>query len=278
MKEKDPAFLFYPKDWFLDTSTLSLSEKAIFIDLLCFQHQNGYVPSDTTRLAMIVGLPVQEFLVHWVMLSPKFPEIQEGSFAKQFANQKLSKVVKQRSEHSKIRTITGTFGALLRAADLTQAQSEKIRKQFKTSDFENCPEESLKDLLSKWLAKCLPNAIAHGKQTLEDGDANGIGIGNEDSNILLLLEKSDFLGYEEIKQQTLDLAKIYVDRFSERLDKLEKPLQPIELCKLIKKYGQMKVMETFIAMDDWKPLLQKSVSVYSTAYKWIQRDIEKKNA
>jgi uncharacterized protein YdaU (DUF1376 family) len=42
-KKKDPAFLFYPKDWITGTAFLTKTQKGIYIDLLCLQHQKGYI-------------------------------------------------------------------------------------------------------------------------------------------------------------------------------------------------------------------------------------------
>jgi len=51
---KDPAFLFYPKDWLSGTAEYMPDEKGVYIDLLCHQHQKGSLPSDTERLARII--------------------------------------------------------------------------------------------------------------------------------------------------------------------------------------------------------------------------------
>jgi len=61
MSKKDPAFLFYPKDWISGTSEMLPNEKGIYIDLLCYQHQNSDLPNDTKRLSRIVGLGHDEF-------------------------------------------------------------------------------------------------------------------------------------------------------------------------------------------------------------------------
>lgn len=44
--QKDPAFLFYSKDFYEGTRMMLPSERACFIDLLIYQHQNGFIPSD----------------------------------------------------------------------------------------------------------------------------------------------------------------------------------------------------------------------------------------
>lgn len=44
---KDPAVLFYPKDWLTDTAEMTDEEKGRYIDLLCIQHQNGHLSKRT---------------------------------------------------------------------------------------------------------------------------------------------------------------------------------------------------------------------------------------
>ena len=60
-KEKDPAFLFYSKDWIEGTAELMPDEKGVFVDLLAHQHQKKGLPTDVNRLARLVGLSFEEF-------------------------------------------------------------------------------------------------------------------------------------------------------------------------------------------------------------------------
>lgn len=49
---KDPAFLFYSKDFYEGTRMMLPEERACFIDLMIYQHQNGFIPDDKRRLMM----------------------------------------------------------------------------------------------------------------------------------------------------------------------------------------------------------------------------------
>ena len=50
---KDPAFLFYPKDWLSGCQFMSFEERGIYITLLCAQHQNGHL--DPKRVGFLLG-------------------------------------------------------------------------------------------------------------------------------------------------------------------------------------------------------------------------------
>ncbi|AZA49774.1 DUF1376 domain-containing protein [Chryseobacterium carnipullorum] len=47
---KDPAFLFYSKDFYEGTRMMLPKERACYMDLLVYQHQNGKIPDDNIIL------------------------------------------------------------------------------------------------------------------------------------------------------------------------------------------------------------------------------------
>ncbi len=69
---KDPAVLFYTKDWLEGTVDMFPEEKGVYIDLLCYQHQKGFLPKDTRRLARITGLSEEAFQKVWNQIKSKF--------------------------------------------------------------------------------------------------------------------------------------------------------------------------------------------------------------
>lgn len=60
-----------------------------------------------------------------------------------------------------------------------------------------------------------------------------------------------------------------------RVQKLEKPLTPHQLAKLLKKYTGENIKSTFIRMENWKPLSTKAVSAYDTLRVWMDKDLKK---
>ncbi len=55
-KEKDPAFLFYPSDFFRDTSDLNFEDKGKYIQFICIQHAIGHLDSETINIQFPNGL------------------------------------------------------------------------------------------------------------------------------------------------------------------------------------------------------------------------------
>ena len=69
---KDPAVLFYTKDWLEGTVDMFPEEKGVYIDLLCYQHQKGFLPSNQRRLAKITGISEEKFIQIWQEIRSKF--------------------------------------------------------------------------------------------------------------------------------------------------------------------------------------------------------------
>lgn len=152
---KDPAFLFYSKDWLEGTAELMPNEKGIYIDLLCHQHQKGDLPSDIIRLARIVGLSVSEFEPIWSVIKDKFKAIDitnDGAIATRIANEKLSDVMGDRAEKGRKNKIVGIFSGLLRKANLSNLYYKKIRSEFNIEEFNDIDSDRLSDRISEWFA------------------------------------------------------------------------------------------------------------------------------
>lgn len=147
---KDPAFLFYSKDWIEGTAEYMPEEKGVYIDLLCHQHQRGGIPSDPARLAKMVGLSNQVFNRIWKTISRHF--IEDGE---RLVNPKLKQVSDQRAEKSKINTINGTFAGLLRLGNFDSKQYKYLKSQFNAHDFVDLPKERITERLTEWLNDCL---------------------------------------------------------------------------------------------------------------------------
>ena len=52
---KDPAFLFYSKDFLTGVADLTMEERGQYITLLCLQHQKGRLSEKTCRLSLGIG-------------------------------------------------------------------------------------------------------------------------------------------------------------------------------------------------------------------------------
>lgn len=178
---KDPAFLFYPKDWLQGTSKLMPAEKGIYIDLLAHQHQDGSIPSDTRRLARMVGMSHDEFLPLWDVVKLKF-KLSDGGV---LVNQKLTTVVTNRSTKSKTKKISGTLASLIRLSSATQDQKEKIKKMFRINDFVDFDDHLVNQEVTKWFSECLKSiATANGNTISNDNSIIGVVIFDAEKEIL----------------------------------------------------------------------------------------------
>lgn len=173
MSKKDPAFLFYPKDWLQGTSQLMPDEKGVYIDLLAHQHQDGDLPNDTRRLARMVGISEQEFLVIWEQLKSKFV----ATNGNRLVNQKLTEIVTERSTKSTTNKVIGQFAAIIRLSNMSNDEKEKIKQEFKVEDFLGNSDRTVKEQLTEWLAsrsKSIGNAeyINTNKESLTNPPKN----------------------------------------------------------------------------------------------------------
>lgn len=160
--DKDPAFLMYSKDWLQGTSGLEPEEKGVYIDLLCHQHQDGFLPCDLKRLSRKAGLSLEEFKPIWEGIKHKFVVIEDknGSTVGQpsvnrLVNRKLTAVISDRATKSKKNRITGTFASLIRLCDEKVAITNKIKEEFDFEVFMKMPDDSVTDRLREWFTKRL---------------------------------------------------------------------------------------------------------------------------
>lgn len=174
---KDPAFLFYSKDWLEGTAEMTPEEKGVYIDLLAHQHQKKTLPSDTKRLAKMVGLPEIEFLKIWEVLSSKFIRTDD-----RLVNQKLNDIASERSAKSHTNKITGKFATLIRSVKhLPKEDIETLKKSFKITDFDHLPTEEATDRLTEWFyirLKSIGNGNAN-EYGNENTDRDSIGVVGE---------------------------------------------------------------------------------------------------
>jgi uncharacterized protein YdaU (DUF1376 family) len=159
--EKDPAFLWYSKDWLGGTADMMPEEKGVYVDLLSHQHIRGGLPTDTIRLAKLAGIPHDQFMKIWAVIGVKFYE-NEGLYF----NKKLLKIIKSRKEKGWKNTIIGTFASLLRLGKFTKKQYQSLKNQFNPDDFIECEAERLTERLTEWIEerlKSIANANANKK-------------------------------------------------------------------------------------------------------------------
>lgn len=191
--KKDPAFLFYSKDWIEGTADLLPAEKGVYIDLMAHQHQKGFLPTDTARLARLAGLSEIDFKEIWNHLKDKFIEIEPGKLL----NKRLKTEMDERKSKGHKNKIIGQFASLIRQAKISPAQKEEIKRVFKIDDFLPLKTELATERLSKWFA----------------GRLQSIGNGNEDGNGNKYLEEgSGETNFDDGMDIDLIVEKIIIDK------------------------------------------------------------------
>jgi len=149
---RDPAFMFYSKDWIEGTAEMMPEEKGVYIDLLAYQHQRGGLPVETERLAKMVGLAHDQFMRIWKILSCKFDQVDNH-----LVNQKLSEVMEERASMAKKKRIAGTFASVLRKLkpNYSEKKISALRIDFKVDDYIEFMETDIEPEITKWCTKWL---------------------------------------------------------------------------------------------------------------------------
>lgn len=98
---KDPAFLFYTKDWLSGCQFMSFEERGIYITLLCAQHQNGHL--DPKRVGFLLGLDWDSVSV---MVRDKFKTDSKGMIF----NERLDEEIEKRANFIEKQRINGAKG------------------------------------------------------------------------------------------------------------------------------------------------------------------------
>lgn len=220
---KNPAFLFYSKDFYEGTRTMLPSERAAYIDLMIYQHQHGLINLPANRLTLYcVGVSEQDITN---VLSTKFVEVDGG-----WINVKLQSVLDDRKEYVQKQSINGTVGqfwkkskALLNKKDFNRLQAlftsyNNRDLAFIIKEYESKPCADYKAMLVAML-QAMPK---HLENANEDEDVNK----NITVNCGLWVLSDNFMPIiiEWLKYRT-EIKKPYTSstsvlKFCQKLDKL----------------------------------------------------------
>jgi len=114
---KDPAFLFYSRDFYEGTRSMLPEERACYIDLLIYQHQYKLIPLDLKRVYMYCS-GISSEIVDFV-LNNKFDKTEDGYF-----NAKLLEVSKEREVFSKKQSENGQLGNFYKKAKTILSEAD----------------------------------------------------------------------------------------------------------------------------------------------------------
>lgn len=152
--KKDPAFLFYSRDFYEGTRTMLPEERACYIDLLIYQHQNGIIPNDFKRMSMYCS-GVNEAMLE-ATLKAKFKLSDKG-----WINEKLSDVILEREKFSNKQSINGVVGQFWKKAGaiLDKKTLSKLREALSSMTI----NDIYKEILSKEINKAMLEAMLEAK-------------------------------------------------------------------------------------------------------------------
>lgn len=170
---KDPAFLFYTKDFQSGTMDMSCEEVGAYIRLLMHQHQHGSVPDDLERMMRITGIfSIDKFKMVWDVVKQKFN--QNGN---QMVNERLAKESADRATSKPKKIASATLAGLVSAnKNLTDKQKYDIKKAFSINEFIEFEENEMKEKIREWFYKMVNQTV----NNLANADANANASVNED--------------------------------------------------------------------------------------------------
>jgi len=111
--KRQPGFYFYPDDFLGGTMAMTASARGIYMDLLCFQNANGFIPEDPDVLARISRSSREELDAAWPSLAPKFAiAVPSG-----LANQRMLEQTEEQRAYRAKKSAAGRKGAEKRWSD-----------------------------------------------------------------------------------------------------------------------------------------------------------------
>lgn len=226
---KDPAFLFYSKDFYEGTRMMLPEERACYIDLLIYQHQNGIIPNDLKRVAMYCS-GINEATLQ-ATLQAKFKQTDAG-----WVNLKLEKVQTERKEFSEKQSVNGAVGQFWKKAKAILHIKEYLNlKEVLANQSNNELLETIKD---KTINKAMLQAML---KHLANANVDGIVIINNK-------ERSEFLNFRKS-----ELEQLRNDIF-EKLKKygLTEPIIYTSKKVPIEYYDLVEFVIECIDNEDWK--------------------------
>ena len=114
MKNKSPAFQFYPKDFLSDEKVLMMTNQEVgcYIKLLCYCWLEGSIPSDVNKIAKLCGENSSVMAELWPSLKSCFKST--GNYLKRLKHCRLEKEREKQDKYHKERSESGIKGAKIR--------------------------------------------------------------------------------------------------------------------------------------------------------------------
>lgn len=122
-KAKPPAFQFYTRDWLASSKTrrMTLAERGLYVEMLAWQFEDGYVPDDPEEVASMVAATTADVEAAWPRVRALFEPRDEG-----LVNRRLERARKDWKAFHKERSESGRKGASIRHGKKSAKRAGKV--------------------------------------------------------------------------------------------------------------------------------------------------------
>lgn len=280
-KSKKESFAFYPQDWMSDSRLrlCSAGARGLWIDIMCLMYlssERGYLLIDDTvldekMLQKTLGYDAQEFDVFFTEL------IKYKIIKKDEKNRYFCKTMVNAQQLSEKRSTSGKLGGnpnlrvLVKQNDVLVAslvkQNQNLDKQNDILVKQTGSLVKQNEILVKQNGKTPPIYIYNNIDNIKS-----IDIGNN-NQIPLFVDKER---KDEKKERKSEITithplQVYIKENFPQVSKLKRQMTGEECEKLLAKHTNSEIADTLLAMENFKQLPSKYVSVYLTLNNWLNR-------
>lgn len=268
---KSPAFLFYSKDWLIDTAEFEPAEKGVYIDLLAHQHVNGSLPVEIRKLAKLARLSEDEFISIWENIKFKFNQMDD-----RLVNHKLNQIIEQNNDRATKNKINGYFAVVIRQLKQPEKVIKEIKKSFDYKRFTEINESELKENINQWVNQMVDQMVNNignvNANVNEDVNIKG-GTGGNEKKISIPEVSEKFEFFRKKFPGTKGGLKTELDNFLKKnnpetvnllLPALEKEIAHKKHLKDVGEFcPEWKHMKTWINQKCWEQELSDVTSINS---------------
>lgn len=277
-KSKKESFAFYPQDWMSDSRLrlCSAGARGLWIDILCLMHlsnERGYLLIDDTvldeqMLQKRLGYDAQEF-------DDCFTELRRYNIIKKDENNRyFCKRIVNAQLLSEKRSMSGKLGGnpnlvkqMVKQNENLLKQNPNLDKQNEILDKQNGNLVKQNEILVKQNEKKPPIYIYNNIDNIKSID---IGYNNQ-----IPLGNNKERKYEKKERKTEIVIthplQVYIRDNLPQVSKLKKQMTAEDCEKLLAKHTNSQIADTLLAMENFKQLNSKYVSVYLTLNNWLNR-------
>jgi uncharacterized protein YdaU (DUF1376 family) len=258
---KDPAFLFYSKDFYEGTRTMLPKERACYIDLLIYQHQHGPIPDESERMCLYCSGIDKATLK--ATLKAKFKLTDDG-----WINERLDRVATDRRAYSEGQSVNGRIGQFWKK--VKAKVSAKEMRQLKTLVYDEIGKEKFVEMMDEpkaTLEGLLEGLLKHIANANAIEDLTVKGLKGVEGEIETTEPEHPMIAW--IRQNAPRVLLMKVPLNNQSAKKL------MEDLKINSDASKEKIKDIFKAMHNKPNLLTNYLDANLTARNWWKRELER---